>query len=102
MENPRNGREHNLITVQDLFERIGPVDELHLTYDRAGRSNGVAFVTYQSPQDAKRAIREFDGANAKGISTLGHYILFLTLYRSTYPPHFVTYRALWSSKWCPP
>lgn len=39
---------------------------LSLKYDRAGRSEGVAFVTYESSYDAKKAIREFDGANAKG------------------------------------
>lgn len=40
--------------------------KLSLLYDRAGRSEGIAFVTYESAQDAKRAIREFDGANANG------------------------------------
>jgi THO complex subunit 4 len=40
--------------------------KLSLTYDRAGRSEGIAYVTYETAQDAKRAIREFDGANAKG------------------------------------
>ena len=35
-------------------------------YDRAGRSNGTAFVVYQYIADARKAIREFDGANAKG------------------------------------
>ncbi len=53
--------------MQDLFNRIGPVLKLSLTYDRAGRSEGIAYVTYEFPEDAKRAIREFDGANAKGI-----------------------------------
>ncbi|CAG8950328.1 hypothetical protein HYFRA_00006821 [Hymenoscyphus fraxineus] len=52
--------------LDDLFNRIGPVSKLILTYDRAGRSEGTAFVTYEAPEDAKRAIREFDGANAKG------------------------------------
>lgn len=51
---------------QDLFNRIGPVQKLTLTYDRAGRSEGIAYITYESHSDAKRAIREFDGANAKG------------------------------------
>lgn len=37
-----------------------------MRYDRAGRSEGVAFVIYGSLSDAKTAIREFDGANAKG------------------------------------
>jgi len=37
-----------------------------LRYDRAGRSDGTAFVTYAKVADARTAIREFDGANAKG------------------------------------
>ena len=37
-----------------------------MRYDRAGRSEGVATVTYEHLADAKSAIREFDGANAKG------------------------------------
>lgn len=37
-----------------------------MRYDRAGRSDGVAFVTYERLSDARTAIREFDGANAKG------------------------------------
>lgn len=53
-------------SLKDLFNRIGPVEKLALSYDRAGRSNGVAYVTYERPQDAKKAIREFDGANANG------------------------------------
>jgi len=52
--------------LDDLFNRIGPVLKLSLTYDRAGRSEGIAYVTYESAHDAKKAIREFDGANAKG------------------------------------
>ncbi|TVY53508.1 THO complex subunit 4A [Lachnellula suecica] len=52
--------------LDDLFNRIGPVMKLDLLYDRSGRSDGVAYVTYESSHDAKKAIREFDGANAKG------------------------------------
>lgn len=40
--------------------------KLQLLYDRAGRSEGTAFVIYSHEEDASRAIREFDGANAKG------------------------------------
>lgn len=40
--------------------------DVRLTYDRAGRSDGTAFVTYDFIADARTAIREFDGANAKG------------------------------------
>ncbi|KAI1002447.1 hypothetical protein K3495_g5755 [Podosphaera aphanis] len=52
--------------LDDLFNRIGPVLSLSLVYDRAGRSEGIAYVTYESSYHAKKAIREFDGANAKG------------------------------------
>lgn len=39
---------------------------MSIKYDRAGRSEGIAFVTYNRLSDARTAIREFDGANAKG------------------------------------
>lgn len=51
---------------QDLFGRIGPVSTLNLAYDRAGRSEGVAYITYTHLKDAHASIQEFDGANAKG------------------------------------
>lgn len=50
----------------DLFGRIAPVREAKLTYDRAGRSDGTAFVTLDRIADAREAVRQFDGANAKG------------------------------------
>ncbi|KAI0408953.1 hypothetical protein F4802DRAFT_305589 [Xylaria palmicola] len=52
--------------LEGLFSKIGPVLKLELLYDRAGRSDGVAFVTYETRDDALDAIREFNGANAKG------------------------------------
>ncbi|KAI0489816.1 hypothetical protein F4859DRAFT_168035 [Xylaria cf. heliscus] len=52
--------------LEGLFSKIGPVVKLELLYDRAGRSEGVAFVTYESRDNALDAIREFNGANAKG------------------------------------
>ncbi|KAM0280747.1 hypothetical protein ACHAQH_003917 [Verticillium albo-atrum] len=52
--------------LEGLFARIGPVVRLNLRYDRAGRSEGVAYVTYEYPEDARQAIQEFDGANANG------------------------------------
>lgn len=53
-------------SFQELFSRIGTVSDVKLRYDRAGRSDGVAYVSYQRARDADQAIREFDGANAKG------------------------------------
>ncbi|KAI1843410.1 hypothetical protein JX265_006236 [Neoarthrinium moseri] len=52
--------------LNGLFSKIGPLVKVELVYDRAGRSEGIAFVTYEEYQDAKEAVREFDGANAKG------------------------------------
>jgi THO complex subunit 4 len=40
--------------------------KVDIRYDRAGRSDGVAFVTYESTDDARAAIRDYDGANANG------------------------------------
>ena len=44
--------------------------KLQLRYDRAGRSEGTAYVTYESRDDALEAIKQFDGANANGMTTL--------------------------------
>jgi THO complex subunit 4 len=52
---------------QDLFSRKGLVLKVDIRYDRAGRSEGVAFVTYESIDDARAAIRDYDGANANGV-----------------------------------
>ncbi|KAI1334012.1 hypothetical protein F5Y15DRAFT_403125 [Xylariaceae sp. FL0016] len=52
--------------LEGLFSKIGRVLKLELVYDRAGRSEGVAYVTYDRRNDAEEAIQEFNGANAKG------------------------------------
>ncbi|RSL57148.1 hypothetical protein CEP51_014283 [Fusarium floridanum] len=52
--------------LDELFRRIGPVVRLQLRYDRAGRSEGTAYVTYEQKEDAEEAVRQFDGANANG------------------------------------
>ncbi|KAI0478550.1 hypothetical protein GGR56DRAFT_327520 [Xylariaceae sp. FL0804] len=52
--------------LDGLFSKIGRVLKLELLYDRAGRSEGVAYVTYERRDHATKAIHEFNGANAKG------------------------------------
>ncbi|KAL4800201.1 hypothetical protein BDV19DRAFT_172550 [Aspergillus venezuelensis] len=52
--------------LEELFCRIGSISNVSLVYDRAGRSEGIAYVTYARHSDARTAIAEFDGANAKG------------------------------------
>lgn len=51
---------------QGLFKSVGNVLNLDIKYDRAGRSTGSVFVTYEFYEDAQEAVREFNGANAKG------------------------------------
>ncbi|KAL8924017.1 MAG: hypothetical protein Q9208_004301 [Pyrenodesmia sp. 3 TL-2023] len=69
LEVPNTSRalpSHLMVNEQGLFTRIGPINSLALRFDRAGRSSGTAFVTYQQLSDARLAISEFDGANAHG------------------------------------
>lgn len=52
--------------VQQLVEGQGPVTSVRIHYDDTNRSTGKAEVTYTYEEDAKQAVREFDGALAKG------------------------------------
>lgn len=45
--------------IRELFTQIGPVTAVKLQYDRAGRSNGVAQVTYVHRRDALLAMDRF-------------------------------------------
>ncbi|KAI5796325.1 RNA binding protein [Peziza echinospora] len=62
-----------------LFTRIAPPISVVLKYDRAGRSEGIAYVTYERESHALRAIDEFDRANAHGQP------IFLTLVPTSAP-----------------
>jgi len=53
--------------VKELFERIGPVEAFDMLYDRAGRPEGIALVTYDDPRDAEYAIEKYDGERAAGL-----------------------------------
>lgn len=65
VEHVSNSVRRSTNLLQDLFTRIAPVRDVNLRYDRSGRSDGTAFVTYDHIADARTAVREFDGANAK-------------------------------------
>lgn len=45
--------------LQELFSRVGPVKSVRIHYDRAGRSNGTANVTFFSRRDAMVAADRF-------------------------------------------
>lgn len=70
--------------MKELFKRIGRVQRLQLRYDRAGRSEGTAYVTYDSKDDALEAIRQFDGANANGAISRPLQQTKADIYRTTH------------------
>lgn len=45
--------------LRALFESIGPVIRIYMHYDRAGRSNGKAEVTFERGDDARVALERF-------------------------------------------
>ncbi|KAJ2972608.1 hypothetical protein NQ176_g7059 [Zarea fungicola] len=59
--------------LSELFRRIGHVVRLQMKFDRAGRSEGIAFITYENRDDADEAVKQFDGANANGRLTLSKF-----------------------------
>lgn len=63
---PASTQAHTDSQLQGLFSGIGPVLDLDMKYDRAGRPTGSVFVTFEFSEDAQEAVREFNGANAKG------------------------------------
>lgn len=52
--------------LQRLVEDLGPTTGVKIHYDDTNRSTGKAEVTFTYEEDARQAVREFDGANAKG------------------------------------
>jgi len=52
---------HNNV-MQDLFAGIGALKKCTLFYDREGKSTGQGEVTFLTPDDAKKALDEYDGA----------------------------------------
>lgn len=53
--------------LAELFAEAGTVASVEIVYDRVtGRSRGFAFVTMESVEDAKEAIRMFDGSQVGG------------------------------------
>jgi len=61
---------HYELTPKDLMSVFGNVGTLVreplIRYDRSGRSSGVAIITYETPEEASRAISRFNGATANG------------------------------------
>jgi RNA recognition motif-containing protein len=59
--------EANNDTVRQAFTACGDVTDVHVMADReTGRSRGFAFVTMGSADEARKAIREMNGAMLDG------------------------------------
>lgn len=53
--------------IQELFRKtVGPLKESFLIYNSAGRSKGMAVVTFQRPGDAAAARAKYDGKIVDG------------------------------------
>lgn len=48
------------------MEAFGPVKDIKLVSDKAGKSRGVGFVEYENEEDMKRAYRAADGMKIEG------------------------------------
>ncbi|RDX47282.1 RNA-binding domain-containing protein [Lentinus brumalis] len=60
---------HYEVTPKDLSQIFGQIGTLvrdpQIRYDRSGRSSGVAIVTFETPAEATRAKKQFDGILCK-------------------------------------
>jgi RNA recognition motif-containing protein len=44
-----------------LFKKIGPLRKCGINWDQLGQSMGTAEVEYEKPEDAEKAIKEYNG-----------------------------------------
>ena len=53
--------------VKDLFEKYGPIAEIHLPIDKTTkRITGIGFVTFVMPEHAVKAFNDLDGKIFQG------------------------------------
>ncbi|CAG8502152.1 871_t:CDS:2 [Paraglomus brasilianum] len=52
--------------LQELFSEYGSIKKIYLHYDRAGRSTGVADITFENSGDAATALDKLNGVELDG------------------------------------
>lgn len=52
--------------LEEIFSKIGSLEEVVLIKDETGRSKGFGFITFTEDADADRAIAELDGFEIDG------------------------------------
>uniref|UniRef100_A0A060TC52 ARAD1D33352p n=1 Tax=Blastobotrys adeninivorans TaxID=409370 RepID=A0A060TC52_BLAAD len=58
--------ELNEEDLESLFSKVGEVKKVKIQYDRSGRSEGVAWVTFGDAHSAREAIELYNGKPAAG------------------------------------
>lgn len=53
----------SLCVPQELFSEIGDLKNVHLFYDKSGRSTGRAEIVFTKRSDAEKAIDEFNNVS---------------------------------------
>jgi THO complex subunit 4 len=62
--------------LQDLFNKtIGPVVELHVVYNNAGQSKGMAVIAFARPQDGEAARQMYNGKIVDGRQYSSSFVL---------------------------
>ena len=56
----------NWRALRDTFAQVGAVRRADIILDAAGRSRGMGTVVFDSPDEAKKAVDEFDGIEMAG------------------------------------
>ncbi|CAG8604486.1 2760_t:CDS:2 [Funneliformis caledonium] len=69
--------------LEELFSECGTVKKVHIHYDRAGRSTGVADVVFEAPSEAEAALRKYDGKTLDGHQMRIKYAPFKPAQRNT-------------------
>ncbi|KAK9762846.1 hypothetical protein K7432_011020 [Basidiobolus ranarum] len=60
---------HYEVTKQDLeelFSTVGPLKNVHVNFDAAGRSTGIAKIQFESPAHAAQAIQQYNNVTLDG------------------------------------
>ncbi|RKP07406.1 hypothetical protein THASP1DRAFT_30770 [Thamnocephalis sphaerospora] len=52
--------------LKELFSQVGALEKVHLRFDRAGRSTGVAEVVYAEANGARRAMERYNNVTLDG------------------------------------
>jgi THO complex subunit 4 len=53
--------------MKEFFGRVGTVSNVFIKYDKAGRPEGRAFITFEESSGASDAVKRFNGVTLKDL-----------------------------------